>query len=371
MSRYTQALISLPNLRHNIDVLRRHLATGTEYLAIVKANAYGHGMEQVARCALSHGAAMLGVAFFEEGLRLRRAGIQAPILLLGACEADNFEAAIAHDLTLTVFDVETLHKLQHCAKQLGKTCHIHIKVDTGMRRIGFVTHEAFSAALDALRTCPHVALLGLFTHFATSESEDQQFTLLQGERFRSFVAIVHAQGFRPLIHAANSGAILGQPDLQFDMVRGGIAMYGYHPIGHSVESVPLKPVLSLVTRIVMIKDLAPGEGVSYGLTFVAQRRMRIATLPVGYGDGYPRLLSNRASVLVHGVRVPQIGTICMDQMLIDISHIPDAATWDEVVLIGTQGKEQITADEIASLTGTISYEILLGIDLRVPRIYIE
>lgn len=368
MSRFTQATISLANLRHNIDVLRHGLAPGTKYLAVVKANAYGHGMEQVASAAIDHGAAMLGVTFCDEGLRLRRAGITAPILLLGAVEAENTAAIIENGLMPTVFDLDTLQRLQEEAKRQHTICRVHMKVDTGMRRIGFVSPEAFEEALDRLPGCPNIAFEGLFTHFATSEREDQRFTLLQGERFLTFVRAAHQRGCRPLLHAANSGATLNQPGLQFDMVRGGIAMYGYHPAGHAMPGVSLRPVMRLTTRIGMVKDLLPGEGISYGLTFTAERPMRVATLPLGYGDGYPRILSNRASVLLHGRRARQIGTICMDQMLIDVTDLP-AAVGDEVVLIGAEGGDCITADELADLCGTISYEILLGIDARVPRIY--
>ncbi len=371
MSRFTQAVISLPNLRHNIDVLRGGYAPGTRYLAVVKANAYGHGMEQVARCALSHGAYMLGVAFPDEGLRLRRAGVDAPILLLGASEEDNYDAIIENGLMPAVFDLHTLESLQRHAARLNRTCRIHLKADTGMRRIGFVTLDDFQKALALLKQCPNLEFFGLFTHFAVSEREDQSFTLMQAERFRAFADAARAAGFHPLLHAANSGATLNQPSLQFDMTRGGIAMYGCHPAGHAVACVPLRPVMSLSTRIVMIKDLAPGESLSYGLTFTADRPMRVATLPIGYGDGYRRCLSNRAFVLAHGRRVRQIGTICMDQMMCDVTDIEGAAVGDEIVLIGEQGKERITADELADMVGSISYEILLGVDVRVPRIYID
>ena len=369
MSRFTQASISLNNLRHNMDVLRKDLAPDTKYLAVVKANAYGHGMEPVAKAALDHGASMLGVAFCDEGLRLRRAGFTAPILLLGALEPESANAAIENDLQPAVFDTDTLLLLQERARRQNKICRIHMKADTGMRRIGFVSPEAFIEALELLPACPNIAFEGLFTHFAVSERADQSFTLQQAERFGAFVEAAHARGYRPLLHAANSGAILNQPALQFGMVRGGIAMYGCHPAGAAAPDSPLRPVLSLTTRVVMVKDLLPGEGLSYGLTFAAERPMRVATLPLGYGDGYRRILSNRASVLLHGRRARQIGTICMDQMLIDVTEIPGAQVGDEVVLIGAQGGDCITADELASLCGTISYEILLGIDVRVPRVY--
>ena len=371
MSRFTQAVVSLSNLRHNIDVLRGCLGSNTGFLAVVKSNAYGHGLEEISVCALSHGATMLGVSCYEEGLRLRQAGIQAPVLLLGACEPGNADVAIKQNLSLTVFDCNTLQDLQNRAHSLGQPCRIHLKVDTGMNRIGFVTIDSFLQALDTLLYCPDIIFSGLYTHFACSESKDQSFTILQGKRFRSYVDLARSRGFSPLVHASNSGGILNHPDLKFDMVRSGIAMYGYHPAGLNLETMTLKPVLSLVTQIVMVKDLGEGEGVSYGLTFVADRPMRVATLPTGYEDGYRRILSNRASVLIHGKRAAQIGTICMNQMIVDVSNIPEAAPGDEVVLLGTQGGECITADELAALADTISYEILTGIDPYMPRSYLE
>lgn len=371
MSRSTRAIVSLQNLAHNIRVIRSGLNPDTKYLAVVKADAYGHGCVPVSRCALANGASMLGVAFCDEALVLRHAGVDAPILLLGASEAENFDAIIENDLMPAVFDLDTLRGLQERAARLHKTCRVHLKADTGMHRIGFPTLCSFNEALELLPDCPNVAFSGLFTHFATSERADQSFTLLQAERFSAFADAAHAHGYRPLLHASNSAAALHLPALQLDMVRGGIAMYGCHPTGHDVPGVDLRPVMRLCTRVVMVKDLAAGESVSYGLTFTADRPMRIATLPVGYGDGYRRALSNKASVLLHGRRVRQIGTICMDQMMVDVTELPDAAIGDEAVLIGAQGGECITADELAALSGTISYEILLGIDQRVPRVYTE
>ncbi|MDO4573024.1 MAG: alanine racemase, partial [Clostridia bacterium] len=371
MSRPTQAVVSLPNLRHNVGLLRARLRPETGYMAVVKANAYGHGMERVALAALEAGASMLGVAFAEEGLRLRRAGIDAPILLLGIAEEESLDAILEHALTPTVCDCRTLRLLQARAAARHARCRVHLKVDTGMRRIGFISLDAFGEALTLLKASPNLEFHGLFTHFAVSELEDGRFTRLQGERFCAFAAAAREAGFSPLLHAANSGAILNHPALQFDLVRGGIAMYGYHPAGRPAPGLDLRPVMRFVTRIAFIKPLAPGEGVSYGLRFTADRPMRVATLPVGYGDGYRRALSGRADVLIRGRRARQIGTICMDQMLCDLSDIPDAAVGDEVVLIGAQGGERITADELAELAGTISYEILLGIDSRVPRVYTE
>lgn len=367
--RSTYASVSLANIQHNIGLMRSRLKPETKYLAVVKANAYGHGMEAVANCALESGAAYLGVAFAEEGVRLRSAGITAPILLMGATEEDHMDEVIRHNLMPTVFDAETLQLLQAHAAKLNLICRIHIKADTGMNRIGFTSEAAFTEAILLLKRCPNLVLDGLFTHFAVSELEDISFTLLQAQRFQRYVQIANKNGLHPILHASNSAAALHIPEAQFDMVRGGIAMYGCHPAGHEVEGIDLRPVLSWHAYITHIKTIPAGEGVSYGLKFVTPCDMCVGTVAVGYGDGYKRCLSGKADVLVRGKRARQIGTICMDQMMIDLTNVPDAEVGDDVVLIGSQGDESITADELAEKSGTISYEILLSISERVPRVY--
>ena len=367
--RSTYASISLASIRHNITLIRSRLKPETKYLAVVKANAYGHGMEAVANCALESGAAYLGVAFAEEGVRLRLAGITAPILLLGATDEDHMDDVIRHDLMPTVFTVETLQLLQTHAAKLNMTCRVHIKADTGMNRIGFTSEAAFTEAILLLKRCPNLVLDGLFTHFAVSELADTSFTLQQAERFRRYVEIAQQNGLHPILHASNSAAALRIPEAQFDMVRGGIAMYGCHPAGHTVKGIDLHPVLSWHAYITHIKTIPAGEGISYGLKYVTPCDMLVGTVAVGYGDGYKRCLSGKADVLVRGKRARQIGTICMDQMMIDLTNIPDAEVGDDVVLLGTQGSETITADELADKAGTISYEILLSVSERVPRVY--
>ena len=369
--RATYASVSLDNIKHNIGLIRSRLNPETKYLAVVKANAYGHGMEAVANCALESGAAYLGVAFAEEGVRLRLAGVTAPILLLGATDEDHMDDVIRHGLMPTVFLEETLHLLQTHAAKLNMVCRVHLKADTGMNRIGFTSEAEFTEAILLLKSCPNLVLDGLFTHFAVSELPDPSFTLLQAERFCRYVAIAHENGLHPLLHASNSAAALHLPGAQFDMVRGGIAMYGCNPAGYAIEGDDLRPVLSWHSHITHVKTIPAGEGVSYGLKFVTPCEMRIGTVAVGYGDGYKRCLSGKADVLVRGRRARQVGTICMDQMMVDLSDIPEAVVGDDVVLLGSQGKESITADELADLAGTISYEILLSLSERVPRIYVK
>ncbi len=369
MLRPTYAQINLENLAHNIDVIKRRLNSGTKYLAVIKANAYGHGIEEIARFSTAHGADYLGVAIAEEGAALRNAGVMAPILILGASPESHMDCIVDNDLMPAVFSVETLKQLQSCAERKHKTAKFHFKIDTGMNRIGFRSEDDFKAALSCLSECPNLHFEGMFTHFAVSELADKRFTLGQAEKFERFVALAKVCGHNPILHASNSGAALDLPALQYDMVRGGISMYGYHPSGVPDPAIDLLPVLSWKTSVVNIKTIQPGEAVSYGLTFVAKRPTVVATLPVGYGDGYKRCLSNQTKVLINGRRMPQIGTICMDQMMVDITDAGSVLPGDEVVLLGTQGKEAITADEMAAWAGTISYEILLSINDRVPRVY--
>jgi len=370
MLRATNAEIRLSNIAHNIQVIRSKLAPETKYLAVVKANAYGHGIEEVARFVQRCDVDYLAVAIAEEGAKLRAAGITLPILILGASMDTHLECIVENDLIPTVFSSHTLKQLQKTAARLGKLCKFHFKIDSGMNRIGYTDKDTFRESLALLQNCPNLRFDGMFTHFAVSES-DSNFTLQQAQVFREYVDIVHKAGYRPILHAANSGAALSLPELQFDMVRGGIAMYGYHPAGKPDEDLDLRPALSWKTNVVNVKTIAIGESVSYGRRFIAEQPTVVATLPVGYGDGYKRRLTGRGEVLIHGQRAPLLGTVCMDQVMCDVTHIKNVAIGDEVVLIGQQGDESITADELAVHADTISYEILLSISDRVPRIYLS
>lgn len=371
MLRHTYAIIHLPALLKNIRYAKRRLKPETKFLAVIKSNAYGHGIVQVGRYLEQSGLVdMLAVAIPEEGIKLREHDVSLPILILGVTDIDHIPAVVTHNLTSAVFTPEQVYAFERWARAAGHDAHVHLKLDTGMRRIGVVDNNELDAILDAFDQCPHVKMTGVFTHFAKSES-DKAFTKLQAQRFDAFVAHIRARGFTPTVHAANSGATLDFPELQYDMVRFGIALYGYHPDPGRSASVPLTPVMSLVTHISHLKTLPAGEGVSYGLKYTTSRLTRIATLPIGYGDGYKRCLTGKADVLVGGIRCPQVGTICMDQMMVDVTDVPGVAVGDEVVLIGRQGNQSITADEIADKAETISYEILLSISDRVPRVYEE
>ncbi len=371
MLRSTYAVIHLPALLKNIRYAKRSLKPETKFLAVIKSNAYGHGIKEVGRYLEQSGLVdMLAVAIPEEGLRLRAHGVTVPILILGVTDPDHIPAVVANDLTPAVFLPEQVRLLERCARAAGKDAHVHVKLDTGMHRIGVLDNDMLDALLDAFEACPHVQMTGAFTHFAKSES-DPEFTRLQAQRFDAFIARIHARGFRPIVHAANSGATLDFPELQYDMVRFGISLYGYHPDPRRTAKTGLTPVMSLITHISNLKTLPAGEGVSYGLRYTTAHTTRIATLPIGYGDGYKRCLTGKSDVLIGGVRCPQVGTICMDQMMVDVTEVPNVAVGDEAVLIGRQGNEEITADEIADKADTISYEILLSVSDRVPRVYEE
>ncbi len=371
MLRSTYAVIHLPALLKNIRRAKRNLKPETKFLAVIKANAYGHGIVEVGRYLERTDAVdMLAVAIPEEGVQLREGSVKLPILILGVTDAAHNALVVSNDLTAAVFTPEQVYALEVCAKSIGRDALVHLKLDTGMRRIGVLDNAQLDAVLDAFDACPHVRMTGVFTHFAKSES-DPAFTRLQAQRFEAFVARIRARGFRPVVHACNSAGTLDYPEYQYDMVRFGIALYGCHPDPRRTECSGLTPVMSLYTHISNLKTLPAGEGVSYGLRYVTSHPTRIATLPIGYGDGYKRCLTGKADVLVGGVRCPQIGTICMDQMMVDVTDVPDVAVGDEVVLIGRQGREQITADELAALADTISYEILLSVSFRVPRLYEE
>ncbi len=370
MQRPTKAIIDLTALKTNIFALRAKLNPKTKLMAVVKANAYGHGMVRVAKTALECGAEYLGVATPEEGLTLRDSGIKAPVLILSGMYKEYADFIVRHKLTATVFSKEILECMQNAAKSAGAVVPVHIKADSGMNRVGIKTNDGLKDLLKAAATYDNIIIEGLYTHFAVSEIPDKSFTLAQAKRFKEMADIAHELGFSPMLHASNSGAVLSLPELNFDMVRTGISMYGYYP-GEHFSDIPLQPVLTWKSAVSFVKQIEPGETVSYGRTFTAQKPVRVATLPLGYGDGFKRCLSNKGYVLIRGKRASVIGTVCMDQIMCDVTDIENVRPGDEAVLIGKQGEEFISADEMAERAGTISYEILLSISERVPRVYIE
>lgn len=369
--RPTFAEIDLSAIASNVSLACRLAGPGNQVAAVVKANAYGHGAIPVSMAALGAGATWLCIAAPEEAVPLRTAGITSRILVLGPIAPEQVDLVVAHDLDQTVSDPSQAEALDRVARARGRVVSLHLKVDTGMRRFGVLPREACSVA-ERIRALQSVRLVGLMTHFADAEAEEPAFAREQLARFAEAEQDLAAAGIRVSIrHAANSAALLLLPEARLDLVRPGIMLYGCHPRGRQRSAEPaLRPALKFRTAIIQLRDVARGESVSYGRTFVASRDLRVATLPVGYADGYGRLLSSRGQVLIRGRRAPIIGRICMDMTMVDVTGLPDVRVRDEVVLIGRQGAEEITADEVAELQGTISYEVLCRIGPRVPRVYL-
>lgn len=367
--RPTAAEVDLDALRHNLGVVRSMVRPGTRVLAAVKGDAYGHGAVTCARALEAAGVDAFGVALVEEGAQLRAAGVRVPVLCLGGVGRYGAEAAVEHGLTPVVYDEGDAARLDAAAERSGTPLRIHVKVDTGMGRLGVPLHE-WGRFLDRLANFRWLHVEGMLTHFAASEALDATFTLEQGRRFREAVAEARRRGVRPeVLHTCNSGGVMTRPELHLDLVRPGIMLYGVAPAAHLQGVAPLRPVMRVRTQVLFVKDLPRGASVSYGRTFITPRRSRVATLPVGYADGYPRLLSNRGEVLVRGRRCPVVGVVCMDLVMVDVTDVPEPVeSGDEVVLLGGQGEARVTAEELAAHAGTIAYEILCGFSERVPRV---
>lgn len=374
--------IDLAALRHNVRQVRSLLAPQTQLMAIVKADAYGHGAVLVAKTALQAGATWLGVATVPEGIELREAGITAPILVLGAPNTAEQVQAIAYwHLQPTL---STPKQALICAETLSALAPpdplpVHLMLDTGMSRQGAPWPEA-ATFVALVRRLPNLRLVAVYSHLATADDPDPTILQLQHHRFEQAIATLRANGFiPPMLHLANSAATLSDRRLHYDMVRTGLALYGLYPAPHfqpgatgphTLPAVSLKPVLQVKARITQVKTIAAGTGVSYGYQFVADRDLPIAVVGIGYADGVPRNLSNRMQVLIRGQRVPQIGAITMDQLMLDVSSLPDVQVGEVVTLLGQDGTEAITADDWATLLGTISWEILCGFKHRLPRVAI-
>ncbi|GGI46184.1 alanine racemase [Paenibacillus marchantiophytorum] len=369
--RPTWVEISLDALRSNIEGFQKVLPAGMKQMAVVKADAYGHGAVEVSKEVIAAGVDYLGVAFFDEALELRNAGITAPILVLGYTPPEGVEKARELDVTIAVYSHDVLKELQE--QQNQKKLKIHIKLDTGMGRLGLHTEADAIPFIEEALTLTNVEVEGLFTHYANADEVDKTYTWEQYRRFERIVSYFTDKGVAfPYIHAGNSAAAIDLPGLTYSMVRLGISMYGLYPSEDVDQTkIALKPVLSLKTGIVHLKTLPPGSGVSYGTIYHTQGEERIGTLPIGYADGYSRMLSGKAEVLVRGKRVPIVGRICMDQCMIHVSDVPDVQALDEVVLIGEQDGERISVEDVALQLGTINYEVICMISHRVARVYVR
>ena len=368
--RPTFAEINLDNFIFNLNQLKNKLGANTKLMAVIKANAYGHGALKISRVALNNGADSLGVALLEEAMELKEEGINAPILVFGYISSFDLEKAIERKIRQTVFSYQQALSISRAALNQNKEALIHIKIDTGMRRIGFWPERKSLEEIEEIYRLPGIKVEGFYTHFACAEKEDKSYTQEQMYRFLTFIKALKEKGFEPgLLHTANSAALIDLPSTHLDLVRPGIALYGLYPSFTQCEKIELKTVLSLKSEIIQLKVVPAGSGISYNHTFRTSHQSIIATLPIGYADGLNRRLSNKGEVLVKGKKVPIVGAICMDQCLIDVSSINDVEVGNEAVLLGAQGREIITADEIADRLGTISYEVLTSISNRVPRLY--
>jgi alanine racemase len=359
--------VDLDAIAHNVRRVVEMVGAGAAVLAVLKADGYGHGMVRVARTALNNGATYLGVASVSEGASLRRAGISAPILVLGFTPAWQARELVLNGLSATIFDLDVAQAIGRAAREMDRPALVHVKVDSGMGRLGLLPGEVLPFVRE-LRRVPNLVLEGIFTHFSVADS-DPAYTRYQLDRFRSVLEALEAEGLRfPLVHAANSAAILGLKESHFNLVRLGIAMYGLQPSEHTRLPGDFRPALSFKTQVAQVKSLPAGSFVSYGNTYQTAGEQRIAVLPVGYADGFRRAPRHWGEVLVRGRRAPVVGRVCMDQTMIDVTAIPDVRQGDEVVLIGEQGGERITAEDVAERLGTINYEVVSEILARVPRV---
>ncbi|MCC5641168.1 alanine racemase [Nostoc sp. CHAB 5844] len=363
--------IDIDALSHNVQQLKQLLSPRTQLMAVVKADAYGHGAVTVAQTALQSGASWLGVATVPEGIQLREAGIQAPILILGATHTPEQIHAIAHwKLQPTLCSPKQALIFSNILEAInyGSPVPVHIKLDTGMSRLGTNWQEA-AEFVQLVERLPHLTIKSVYSHLATADSPDPAIMQEQHRRFQMAIAQIQKIGIKiPSLHLANTAGTLADSQLHYDMVRVGLGIYGLSPALHLQKKIHLRPVLQVKARVTQVKTIAAGTGVSYGHQFVADREMRLAVVAIGYADGVPRNLSNKMQVLLRGQRVPQIGAITMDQLMIDISKIPDIQEGEIVTLLGDQGKEQITADDWAEKLNTISWEILCGFKHRLPRV---
>ena len=373
--RATRAEIDLTAFRHNLQNLRKYLDPQTRIMAVVKADAYGHGAVPCARIAIESGAAnYLGAGVIEEGIELRENGLNAPILILGSIFPDEAEDLVRHNLATILCTQPLAQALSKEAEKQDKTVSVHIKVDTGMNRLG-ISPENLPALLDQVRNLKNLKIEAVSTHFSSADDEDLSVTQAQLEKFQTALTILQKEGVHtPIVHCANTSALFKFPESHFNMVRPGLILYGVLP-SPSLRPVidqgenPFQPVMQWKSQIILLKPIAKNQPVSYSGSFTTQRDSLIATLPIGYADGLHRMLSNKMDVLIRGRRAPQVGNICMDMILIDVTDIPDVQAGDEVVIFGRQGDEMISVEELAVKGKTIPYEILCSVSKRVPRIY--
>ena len=367
--RRVTATINLDAILHNFDEVKSILAKNTKMLSVLKSDGYGHGAVSVARL-LKDKTDYFGVSIIEEALELRKAGIDNPILIFGYTSPDQFEKLLLNDIEQTIFQLSVAEKLSRAAFAIGKTAKVHIEIDTGMKRTGFQACEESLEIIEKISKLPNIQIKGIFTHFANADQRDKTSEKQQKRIFRDFLKSVERRGISiPLKHCCNSAATVDEED-HFDMVRVGLLLYGLFPSEEvHQEKLNLIPAMELKTHVIFIKTVEAGQGVSYGHTYVTDKTTTIATLPIGYADGYPRALSSKGRVLVKGKYAPIIGRVCMDLMMVDITGIDCVELEDEVTLIGKEDSNTITAEEVGALSGSFNYEIICGISKRVPKVF--
>jgi alanine racemase len=367
------AEINLDHLTHNIREIRKIVRPETIITGVVKADGYGHGAIEIAETLLENGVDRLAVGTLSEAIELRRRYHTVPILILGYTPESSAKEVIVNSIIQTVYSLEQAQKFSQKAQVLKKNLKIHIKIDTGMNRIGLPANHHTVEIIKKIYKLPNLIIEGIFTHFATADEKDKTFTYQQYEKYIDVVHMLEREGiYIPIKHVSNSAAIVDLPEMNLDMVRPGILLYGLYPSDEVKKDViSLKPVMSLKAKVTHVKEVDQGIGISYGLKYVTNRRSKIASLPIGYADGFTRILSGKAKVLIKGHKVPIVGRICMDQCMIDVTDIDDVQPGDLVILVGSDGIHTISFDDIAKNIGTISYEMICMIGKRIPRVYMK
>lgn len=365
-----QADIHLDRICRNIQRTREKIAEGTKIMAIIKADGYGHGAVPIAKI-LDPYVQAYGIAIIEEGIELRKAGITKPILILGYTPKQYYKELVEYNIMPAVFRYEAAAELSKEAKRQNKVAKIHIKLDTGMSRIGFALTEQSVADIKKIAALENIQIDGCFSHFARADEENKEFTYTQLERYTNFVSRLEEEGITiPVKHISNSAGIMEVPEANLDMVRSGISTYGLYPSDEvDKNQLFLEPAMEIKACISYVKELEPGVGISYNSTFVTTRKTKVATIPVGYGDGYPRALSSKGRVLIHGKSAPILGRVCMDQFMVDVTDIPDVAEGDIVTLVGKDQEECITVEELSAYENSFNYEFVCDVGKRIPRVY--
>lgn len=368
------AKIDLDAAAYNMEQMKNRIGSGARLISVIKTDGYGHGALPLARMFEKLDYVWgYAVACLDEGAALRKHGITKPVLVLGCVFPDEYDEMVRYDIRAAVYTEEMARGIAQAAKKAGKKAYIHIKVDTGMGRIGFPATEESADIIERISRLADVETEGMFTHFAKADETDKTFTYEQHRKFMWMKEQMEKRGVKiPYYDCDNSAGIIDFPDMKHDLARAGIATYGLYPSDEvDKDAVDLKPVLSLISHVTFVKTVAPGTPISYGGTFTAQKEMKVATIPVGYGDGYPRSLSNKGSVLIHGKRAKILGRVCMDQFMVDVTDIPETKFMDRAVLAGSDGDDRITVEELSALSGRFNYEFVCCLGKRIPRVYVS